>query len=52
MPFWGGERFIFFSPIFNFADAAISCGIISLLIFYSSYLGNGTHPKDSKEIKQ
>lgn len=33
MPFWGGERFIFFSPIFNFADAAISCGIISLLIF-------------------
>ena len=34
MPFVGGEHFIFFSPIFNFADAAISCGIIALLIFY------------------
>lgn len=34
MPFVGGDHFIFFSPIFNFADAAISCGIIALLIFY------------------
>jgi signal peptidase II len=33
MPIVGGEHFIFFSPIFNFADAAISCGIIALLIF-------------------
>ena len=41
----------FFPPIFNFADASISCGIICLLIFYSSYLGKGTHPKDSKVVK-
>ena len=34
MPLVGGEHFIFFSPIFNFADAAISCGIGALLIFY------------------
>lgn len=34
MPVWGGESFVFFSPIFNFADAAISCGIIALLLFY------------------
>ena len=40
MPFIGGEHFIFFSPIFNFADAAISCGIIALLIFYSKYLND------------
>lgn len=39
MPFIGGDHFIFFSPIFNFADAAISCGIIALLLFYSQYLG-------------
>lgn len=38
MPFVGGEHFIFFSPIFNFADAAISCGIIALLLFYSGCL--------------
>ena len=40
MPIVGGENFIFFSPIFNFADAAISCGIIALILFYGKYLGN------------
>ena len=43
MPFVGGEHFIFFSPIFNFADAAISCGIIALLVFYGKYLNNAYH---------
>ena len=51
MPFVGGEHFIFFSPIFNFADAAISCGIIALLLFYSKYLNESYHSldKDKKE---
>ncbi len=39
LPIWGGKHFIFFSPIFNFADAAISCGLIALLLFYRQYLG-------------
>lgn len=34
LPFVGGNHFIFFSPIFNFADACISCGVIALLLFY------------------
>lgn len=34
MPFVGGDEFIFFSPIFNFADASISVGVVLLLIFY------------------
>lgn len=34
MPIYSGEHCIFFSPIFNFADAAISCGIVALLICY------------------
>lgn len=33
LPFCGGEHFIFFSPIFNFADACISCGVIAVLLF-------------------
>ena len=52
MPFVGGEHFIFFSPIFNFADAAISCGIIALILFYGKYLGNimeGPTKEKSKE---
>lgn len=53
MPFVGGDHFIFFSPIFNFADAAISCGIIALLIFYSHYLNTETHANSShKEAKK
>ena len=38
MPIVGGEHFIFFSPIFNFADACVSCGMIAILIFYGKYL--------------
>lgn len=34
VPFVGGEHFIFFSPIFNFADACISCSIVVVLLFY------------------
>ncbi len=34
MPMVGGGHFIFFSPIFNFADASISCGIIAIALFY------------------
>jgi signal peptidase II len=34
MPFYPGQHCVFFSPIFNFADAAISCGIVALLLFY------------------
>ncbi len=33
LPF-AGEHCVFFSPIFNFADAAISVGIICLVLFY------------------
>lgn len=33
VPFFGGEHFIFFSPIFNFADACISCGVIMVVLF-------------------
>ena len=55
MPFVGGEHFIFFSPIFNFADASISCGIIALVLFYGSYLNKENFimpkptPKDSSQ---
>ncbi len=39
LPLIGGEHFEFFKPIFNLADAAISCGIIAILLFYSKQLG-------------
>lgn len=36
-PFWGGEQFEFFSPIFNIADASISVGVITLLLFQKRF---------------
>lgn len=38
VPVWGGEEFIFFSPVFNFADASISVGVVLLLLFYRADL--------------
>lgn len=36
-PFNAGEPFIFFSPIFNLADAAISVGVIYLILFKRAF---------------
>lgn len=33
MPFWGGDEFVFFSPVFNFADSCVSVGVIMVLLF-------------------
>lgn len=32
-PFRPGQSFIFFRPVFNIADSAITCGVLSILIF-------------------
>jgi signal peptidase II len=47
-PMIGGREFEFFSPIFNIADASISIGVITLLIFQRRFLRkedeDETHP--------
>jgi signal peptidase II len=39
VPFWGGDEFEFFRPIFNLADAAISTGVIAILLFQKRFFG-------------
>lgn len=40
VPFIGGDSFMFFRPVFNVADAAITTGVISILLFHRDYFSN------------
>jgi signal peptidase II len=40
VPFWGGEDFQFFRPVFNIADASITCGVFILVLFQTSLFEN------------
>lgn len=46
IPFWGGEYFSFFDPVFNIADTAISTGVTLLLLFNKK-----AFPKDESKSK-
>ncbi len=37
-PYMGGDSFIFFRPVFNFADASITCGVILFIIFRKKFI--------------
>ena len=39
VPYWGGQEFIFFSPVFNYADANISVGVVLLFLFFRKEIG-------------
>lgn len=40
-PFWSGEEFEFFRPVFNIADTSISVGVCMLLVFQKRYFKDG-----------
>ncbi len=37
-PIWGGEHIIFFRPIFNVADSAITISVFIMIIFYKKLM--------------
>ena len=55
-PIWAGEEFEFFRPVFNFADASISTGVITLFIFQKKFfddadINNDTDINAEQEVK-
>ncbi len=46
-PFVGGDEFEFFSAIFNIADASISIGVVTLLLFQKRLLKKNTPPQQA-----
>ena len=45
LPVWGGDDYVFFSPVFNFADSCISVGVVALLIWFRDELSDLTLDK-------
>jgi len=50
-PFWGGEEFEFFRPVFNIADASISVGVITILIFQNRFFKKEDPPKVENSLR-
>ena len=38
IPFKGGDEFLFFRPVFNIADSAVTTGVLSIIVFHWGYL--------------
>ena len=52
MPFVGGNHFVFFSPVFNFADSCISVSVVWLLLFYRQEIGKMSLGKVVEQPKE
>jgi len=50
-PIWGGDDFEFFRPIFNIADAAISTGVISILVFQKRFFRQQNKPESPHTVE-
>ena len=44
-PFWGGEDFLFFRPVFNFADFSISMGVGIIILNQKKYFAEKIEPQ-------
>lgn len=52
MPMVGGSQFVFFSPIFNFADSAISVGVVLLILFYRKEISEISLKNETKSNEE
>ena len=50
-PVLGGEPYIFFSPIFNFADACISVSVVAIILFCRREMSKLSKEMRSEELR-
>jgi len=50
-PFWKGQEFIFFRPVFNISDSAITTGVLSLIVFERKFFQGHEEKEKSEEIE-
>lgn len=46
-PFWKGEDFEFFRPVFNIADASISIGFVAILLFQRTFMQDENNTQET-----
>ena len=51
VPFKGGDHFVFFSPIFNIADSAVTVGTFAIILFHKRIFPNDSE-QESVETKE
>jgi signal peptidase II len=51
-PFWGGNSFLFFRPVFNIADMSITIGVASIILFHRSFFSTQEKKEDIDSIEK
>ena len=52
VPFMGGDYFIFFRPVFNIADSAITTGVLFIILFQRSFFAELDKPKETAVLEK
>ncbi len=48
-PVWGGEEFVFFRPVFNIADSAITAGVCLIILFNRTIFSEAGQKEETTE---